>query len=86
MAFMMYGTHLYREVHTTRDLSNLIQQGMGSYLQIPPNEGKSSSRAAKTSTKTTFTLESKSEQGTSSEQQEVDEDLCEKDTREDRNK
>ena len=55
MAFMMCGMHLNSEVHAAGDLSDSVQQGMGSYLQTPLNKGKGSGRALKTSTKTTFT-------------------------------
>ena len=33
LAFMMHGTHLDREVHAAGDLSDLVQQGIGSYWQ-----------------------------------------------------
>ena len=67
IAFMMCGMNLYREVHTAGDLLDLVQQGIGSYSQTPPNKGKGSSRAPKTSTKTTVTTESATEQGTLSQ-------------------
>ena len=54
-------------------------------MQTPRNKGKSSGRAPQTSTKTTFTTELASEQGTSSQQQEGDKDLGDKNTREDSN-
>ena len=82
---MMCGTHLDREVHTAGDLSNPVQQGIGSYPQTPRNKGKGSGRAPKTSTKSIFTTESATEQGILSPQQEGDKDSGDKDTREDRN-
>lgn len=35
MVFMMCGMHFDREVHAAGDLSNLFQQGIGSYPQTP---------------------------------------------------
>ena len=64
MGFMMYRTHLDREVHTAGDILDPVQQGIGSFPQTPRNKGKGSGRAPKTSTKTTFTSESATEQGT----------------------
>ena len=51
---------LDREVHIVGDLSHLVQQGIGSYLQTPPTKGKSkySGRTPKISTKTIFNTES----------------------------
>ena len=85
MAFVMCETNLDREVHTAADLSDAVQQGIGSYLQTPRNKGKGGSRAGRTPTKTTFTTESATEKGTSSQQQEGDKDSGDKDTGEDRN-
>ena len=85
MVFMMCRTQLDREVHTAVDLSDLVQQRIGSYLQTSLNKGKGSARAPKTSTKTTFTSESATEQGTLSQQQEVDKDSGNKNTTEERN-
>ena len=65
MAFMMCGTHLDRKVHSAGHLSDLVQQGIGSYPQTSRNKSKGSGRVPKTSTKTTFTSESATEQGTS---------------------
>ena len=61
----MCRTHWDREVHTAGDLSDPVQQGIGSHLQTPRNKSECSSGAPKTSTKTTFTSESATEQGTS---------------------
>ena len=85
MLFMMCGMHLDRDVHTVGDLSDLVQQGIGSYPQTPQNKGKGSSRLPKTSTKATFVTELAIEQGTLSQLQEVEKDSGDKDTREDRN-
>ena len=84
MAFMMYGTHLDREVHAAGDLSDLVQSGIGSYTQTLRNKGNGSGRAPKTSTKTTFTTKSATEQGTSL-QQEGDKDSDDQDSGEERN-
>ena len=65
---MMCGTHLDQEVHTAGDLSDQVQQGIGSYPQTTRNEGKRSGRAPKTSTKTTFTTESVTKQVTLAQQ------------------
>ena len=86
IAFMMCQTHLDREVHTAGDLSDLVQQGIGSCPQTPRNKSKGSGRASKTLTKTTFTIESTTEQGTSLQQPEGDKDSGNKNTREDRYK
>ena len=59
----MCRTHLDREVHSVGDLSDLVQDGIGSYAQTPRNKGKGSGRAPKTSIKTTFTTEPATEQG-----------------------
>ena len=64
MAFMMCGTHLDREVYTAGDLWDPVPNRIGRYSQPPQNKVKSSSRAAETSTKTTFTTESATEQVT----------------------
>ena len=61
MAFVIYGTHLDREVHAAGDLSDWIKQGIGSYPQTLRNKGKGSSRALEISTKTIFTTESATE-------------------------
>ena len=81
----MCAMHLDREVHTAGDLSDPVQQGIDSYLQTPQNVGKGRGRAPKTSTKTIFTTESATEQGTSLQDQEGDKDLDDKNTRKDRN-
>ena len=86
MAFMVCRTHLNRELNTTGDILDPVQQGIGSYLQTPRNKPKGSGKAPKTSTKTIFTTELASKQRTLSQQQQGgDEDLGDKDTREDRN-
>ena len=86
MAFIMCRRHLDKEVHTAGDLSDVVQQGIGYYPQTIRNKGKGSSRARKTSTKTTFTTELATEQGTLSQQQGGDKDSGDKDTTEDINK
>ena len=86
MEFMMCGIDLDRQAHTAGDLSDPVQQGIGSYQQTPRNQVKGSSRAPKTSTKTTFTTESATEKRTLLQQQEGDKDSGDKDIREDRNK
>ena len=63
MIFIICGTHLDREVHTTGDVLDPVQQGIGSNQQTPRNNSKGSGRAPKTSTKSTFTIESATEQG-----------------------
>ena len=68
MAFMMFDTHLNRKVHTAGDLSDLVQQGIGSYPQTLRNKGKGSGRAPKTASKTTFTILLATEKGTFLEQ------------------
>ena len=40
MVFVIYRTHLYREVYTAADLSDAVQQGIGSYLPILLTKGK----------------------------------------------
>ena len=79
--------YLDSKVHAIVDLLDLVQQGINSYPQTPQTKGKGkgSSRAPKTSTKTTFTNQSATKQGTSLQQQEVDKDSSVKDKREDRN-
>ena len=62
----MCRTHMYKEVHTAGDLSDLVQQGISSYtqtLQIK-GKGKDSSRVAETSIKTICTTKSATEQRT----------------------
>lgn len=49
------------------------------------NTSKGCSKEPSTWTKTTFTTESVAEQGTSSQQEDVDKDLCDKDRTEDQN-
>ena len=85
MAFMMCGMHLDSEVHTAGDLSDPVQQGIGSYPQTLRNKGKDSGRALKTSTKTIFITKSATKKVTLLQQQERDKDLGNKDTREHRN-
>ena len=68
LAFMRCGTHLDREVHTAGDVSDPVQQGIGSYLQTPRNQGKGSGKVPKTSTKRIFTSESVTKPGTLSQQ------------------
>ena len=63
MASMRCGTYLDREVHTAGDLSDGVQQGIGSYPQTMRNKGNVSNRAPKRSTKTTFAIEFVTEQG-----------------------
>ena len=70
MAFIICGMHLDREVHTTGDLSDPVQQGIGSYLQTPRNQGEGSGKAPKILTKTRFPTEPATKQGISSQQQE----------------
>ena len=82
MAFMMCGTDLNREVYTSGDLLYAVQHGIGIYAQTLQNKGKSSGRAPRTSTKTTFTIESVTEQGTWPEQQDAVKDLGDKNIRE----
>ena len=64
IAFMMCQMHLGREVYTAGDLLDPVQQGISSSLQTPQNNAQSSGRAPKTSTKTIFTTESATKQGT----------------------
>ena len=85
MAFMICGRHLDREVHAAEDLSHPFQQGIGSYPQTPPNKGNGSSRAYKASTKTIFTTELATEEGTSSKKQKGNMDLSDRNIKEDRN-
>ena len=77
--------HLDRKVHTAENLSDLFKQGIGRYLETPQNKGKGSGRVPKMSTKITFTTKSVTKQGSSVQQQEVDKDSRDMDTREDRN-
>ena len=85
MLFIMCRMHLYSKAHTAGDLLDPVQHGMGSYPLSPRNKGKGSSRALKTSTKTTFTTQSVTEQETSLQQPGGDKDSGNKDTRDDRN-
>ena len=48
MTFMMCGQNLDKEVHTTEDLSDLVQQRIGSNWQTARNKRKGSGRAHKT--------------------------------------
>ena len=85
MAFMMCGMHLDREIHTAGELWDVVHQRIGSYPQTPQNKAKGSGRASKFSTKITFTAESAIEQGTSSLQQQGDQNSSDQDIREDNN-
>jgi hypothetical protein len=85
MAFMMCGTHLDREVHTVGDLTDPVQEGIGSYPQTPKGKGKGSGRTPKTPIKNISTTESATGQGTSSKQQEGDKDSGDKEPTEERN-
>ena len=82
---MRCGTHLDQEVNTAEDLSDPVQERIGSYPQTPRNKCKSSGRVPKTSTKTIFTTESATEKQTSSQQHDGDKDASNKDTRKDKN-
>ena len=48
MACMICRTYLEREVHSAGDLLDLVQKGIGSYLQTLRNKGKGSGEEAKT--------------------------------------
>ena len=85
MAFMMYRRHLVSQVHTAGDILDSVQQGIGSYTQTSQHKSNRSRSEAKTSSKTTFTTEAAIKQGTLSEKQELDDDLGDKNTREERN-
>ena len=67
MGFVIYGTHLDREVHAAGDLLDLVPNQIDSYVQTPQMKGedKGSRRVSNTSTKTTFTTKSATVQGTS---------------------
>ena len=73
-----------RSTYCSRFL-DLVEQGIGSYLHMPQNKYQGSGKSPETSTKTTFTSEAATEQGTLSQQQEVDKNSGDKNTREDRN-
>ena len=85
MTFMMYGTHLDREVHTAIHLSNPVQEGFGSSPQTRQNKGKGRGRAPKTLTKTSFTSKSATKQRTLLQEEEADKNWGNKYTKEDRN-
>ena len=71
--------YLDSKVHTVRDLSDPVQQAIGSYLQTPQNKYKGSGRIPKTSTKTIFTTKLATDQGTLAQQEEEDMVLGDKD-------
>ena len=81
----MYRMQLDKKEHTVGDLSDLVQQGISSYLQTPRNKSKSNGSEPKTLTKSIFTSKSATEQGTLLEHQEGDKNSGDKDIREDRN-
>ena len=85
IGYMMCGMHLHRDVHTAGGLSDPVPKGIVDYRQTSENASESSGRVPKTSIKTTFTTKSAKQQGTLSEQQEVDKDSANTDTREHRN-
>ena len=63
---MMYGTYLDREVHTTEDLLDVVQKGIGSNARTTQttSKDKGNGRASKTTTKTTFSIEPATKQET----------------------